>query len=129
MTGGDLSRGATEVVALAGALSSFAEAAQKTLPKLAGLRVSASTAERTIERVGAEVGARLGAGEMFGNKQNTKWSKDAQNRTVAYVSADSTGVGMQGANGVATDGRMAGWRWWGWCGTRVSRAKCVMCAG
>ena len=47
LDGSDLSRGATEAVALAGGLSSFAEAAQKTLPKLAGLRVGESTVERT----------------------------------------------------------------------------------
>jgi hypothetical protein len=107
VTTGDLSRGASEAVALAGALSSFAEAAQKTLPKLTGLRVSESTAERTTERVGAEVGKRLGAGETFGHKRNWEWSKDAWNQTVAYVSADATGVGMQGANGAAAEGRMA----------------------
>lgn len=104
---GCLTRGATEAVALAGTLSSFAEAAQKTLPKLAGLRVSESTAERTTERVGADLGARLRAGETFGTKRNWKWSKDADGKTVAYVSADATGVGMQGPNGSATEGRMA----------------------
>ena len=62
LAGSDLSRGATEAVALAGALSSFAEAAQKTLPKLAGLRIGESTVERTTERAGADVGARLAEG-------------------------------------------------------------------
>jgi hypothetical protein len=103
----DLSRGATEAVALAGALSSFAEAAQKTLPKLAGLRVGESTVERTTERTGADVGARLAEGRTFGPKRNWQWSKDAEGKTVAYVSADATGVGMQGANGSAAEGRMA----------------------
>jgi hypothetical protein len=105
--GSDLSRGATEVVALAGALSSFAEAAQKTLPKLAGLRVGESTAERTAERIGADVGARLTAGRTFGDSKAWEWSEDAEGRSVAYVSADLTGVGMQGPNGAATEGRMA----------------------
>jgi hypothetical protein len=103
----DLSRGATEAVALAGALSSFAEAAQKILPKLGGLRLSESTVERTTERIGEEVGKRLGRGQTVGEKKVWKWSKDAQGQTVAYVSADSTGVGMQGENGRATEGRMA----------------------
>lgn len=107
LTAGDLSRGATEAVALAGALGSFAEAATKTLPKLAGLRVSESTAERTAERVGADVGARLAGGETFGAAAGWKWSRDADGKTVAYVGADGTGVGMQGANGAAADGRMA----------------------
>ncbi len=107
LKGSDLSRGAVEAVALAGALSSFAEAATKTLPKLAGLRVGESTAERTTERIGADVGARLAAGQTFGTKRNWQWSEDAEGKTVAYVSADATGVGMQGANGAAAEGRMA----------------------
>jgi hypothetical protein len=103
----NLSRGASEAVALAGTLSSFHEAATKTLPKLAGIRVSESTTERTTERVGEDVGKRLSKGETFGNKQFWKWSKDKEGKTVAYVSADLTGVGMQGQKGSAVDGRMA----------------------
>ena len=103
----DLSRGATEAVALAGALGSFAEAAEKILPKLSGLHLSESTVERTTERVGEEVGTRLGEGQTFGSKRSWKWSKDAQGKTVAYVSADSTGVGMQGPKGASAEGRMA----------------------
>ena len=103
----DLSRGATEAVALAGALGSFAEAAQKILPKLSGLHLSESTVERTTERVGEEVGTRLGEGQTFGAKRSWKWSKDAQGKTVAYVSADATGVGMQGVDGASAEGRMA----------------------
>jgi hypothetical protein len=107
LTAVDLSRGAAEAVALAGVVSSFAEAAQKVLPKLAGLRVGESTVERATERVGADIGGRLADGEVFGPRKVWKWSKDADGRTVAYVSADATGVGMQGVRGAAADGRMA----------------------
>lgn len=107
LTKGDLSRGATEAVALAGALGSFAEAATKILPKLSGLRVSESTVERTTERVGEDVGKRLREGHTFGPARDWDWSKDAQGRTVGYVSVDATGVGMQGENGARADGRMA----------------------
>jgi hypothetical protein len=107
LAGPDLSRGATEVVALAGALSSFAEAAQKTLPELAGLRVGESTVERTTERTGAGVGRHSAEGRTFGPRRDWQWSRDADGKTVAYVSADATGVGMQGANGSAAEGRMA----------------------
>jgi hypothetical protein len=107
LTKADLSRGATEALALAGSLGSFAEAAQKVLPKLSGLRLSESTVERASERVGRDVGERLGRGETFGKKQVWKWSKDAQGETVAYASADSTGVGMQGQNAAKAEGRMA----------------------
>lgn len=107
LNGSDLSRGATEAVALAGALSSFAEAAQRTLPKLAGLVVGESTVERTTERAGADVGARLAEGRTFGTTRSWAWSADAEGKAVAYVSADATGVGMQGPNGAAAEGRMA----------------------
>lgn len=107
LDGSDLSRGAAEAVALAGALSSFAEAAEKTLPRLAGLRVGESTAERVAERVGADIGARLAAGETFGEPVRWRWSRDADGRTCAYVSADLTGVGMQGPGAARADGRMA----------------------
>ena len=107
LTAGDLSRGAAELAALAGTLGSFAEAATKTLPKLAGLRISESTVERTTERVGDHVGERLSAGDTFGPDRPWDWSGDADGKTCAYVSADLTGVGMQGPNGAKADGRMA----------------------
>ena len=107
VTKADLSRGATEAVALAGALGSFAEAATKILPKLSGLRVSESTVERVTERVGHDVGERLAEGQTFGENKAWEWSKDAEGKSVGYVSADATGVGMQGENGGAAEGRMA----------------------
>jgi hypothetical protein len=103
----DLSRGAAQALAPAGALTSFAEAAAKVLPKLTGLRVSESTAERTTERAGRQVGERLAAGETFGPTASWDWAKDAEGRTCAYVAADLTGVGMQGPGGAAVEGRMA----------------------
>ena len=105
--GPGLSRGATELVALAGVLGSFAEAADKVLPRLAGLRVSESTAERLTEQVGADLGRRLAAGEVFGPARDWTWSEDAEGKTCAYVAADLTGVGMQGPGGGAAEGRMA----------------------
>lgn len=107
LTAADLTRGAAELAALAGALSSFGEAAEKTLPKLAGLRVSESTVERTAERAGADVGRRLAAGDTFGPSAPWDWATDADGKTCAYVAADLTGVGMQGPSGAAADGRMA----------------------
>ena len=46
LAGGDLTPAAEELVSLAGLLASFAEAAGKVLPRLAGLRLAESTAER-----------------------------------------------------------------------------------
>ncbi len=88
-------------------LSSFAEAAATTLPKLAGLRLSESTVERAAEAVGAEIGRRLDGGETFGAAGDWGWHKDAEGKTCAYVAIDATGVGQQGEGGAAAEGRMA----------------------
>ena len=102
----ELTPAARELVALAGTLSSFAEAAEKVLPKLAGVRVSESTVERTTEAAGCALGERLACGEVFGDTGPWKWSKDACQRTTGYVSLDATGVGIQGPNGAAAEGKM-----------------------
>jgi hypothetical protein len=107
LTAGDLTPAAEEMVGLAGLLSSFAEASEKVLPRLAGLRLAESTAERTTEAAGARLGRRRAAGETFGPARDWPWCKDARGRTCAYVSLDATGVGMQGEGGAAAEGRMA----------------------
>ena len=104
--GAELTPAARQMVALAGTLSSFAEAAEKVLPRLAGVRVSESTVERTTEAAGTSLGERLQAGELFGETRPWEWSKDACGQTVGYVSLDATGVGIQGPNGAAAEGRM-----------------------
>jgi hypothetical protein len=102
-----LTPGARELVGLAGAVDSFAEAADVVLRKLAGLRVSESTVERTSEAAGRDIGRRLAAGESFGAGAPWPWHKDAEGKTCAYVSLDLTGLGMQGPDGGAAEGRMA----------------------
>ncbi len=103
----DLTPGAAWALATAGVLGSFVEAAEKTLPELCGLHQSPSTVQRATERIGAAVGAKLAAGETFGDAKDWAWSKDECGETVACVSADLTGVGMQGQGGIKADGRMA----------------------
>jgi hypothetical protein len=107
LTARDLTPAAEELVSLAGLLSSFAEASEKVLPRLAGLRLAESTAERTTEGSGKRLGWRRAAGETFGESHDWAWRTDALGRTCAYVSLDATGVGMQGDRGAATEGRMA----------------------
>jgi hypothetical protein len=58
--------GLCEVIAIAGAVDSFAEAGAVVLRKMAGVRVSESTVQRTSEAVGHDIGSRLAAGETFG---------------------------------------------------------------
>lgn len=103
----DLTPAAEEVTALAGAQTSFDEAAHKFLYRMAGLRLSESTVERTTEAVGARVDAAEAAGQTFGPAVAWDWHKDAEAKTVAYVAVDATGVGQQGPNGAAAEGRMA----------------------
>jgi hypothetical protein len=102
-----LTPGARELICIGGALDSFGEVADVVLSKLAGLRVSESTVERTSEAAGDEIGRRSAAGETFGAAPAWSWHKDADGKTCAYVSLDLTGLGMQGPDGAAAEGRMA----------------------
>jgi hypothetical protein len=74
--------------------------------KMSGLRVSESTVRRLTEAVGAEIGKVQSQGEVFGESKTWEWHKDAEGKTVAYVSTDATGVGIQGYQGAEADGRM-----------------------
>lgn len=103
----ELTPAAYEITCLAGALSAFAEAAEVTLLKMAGLRLAESTVQRATETAGAEVGRRLASGETFGEPRDWAWHKDAEGKTCAYVAVDATGVGQQGEHGAAAEGRMA----------------------
>jgi hypothetical protein len=100
------SAGAREVLALAGGLTSFEEAAHDVLTKLSGLSVSASTLQRTAESVGTDIAVRRAAGETIGPAANWDWHRDAAGQTVAYVSADATGLLQQGPHAEKAEGRM-----------------------
>ena len=104
---GDLTPGAAQAVGLAGVIVGFAEAADEVLTRLAGLRVSESTAQRTTEAAGQELGRRLAAGETFGPPRDWAWHRDAEGMTCAYVSLDATAVPQQGPDAARADGRMA----------------------
>lgn len=101
-----LTPAAQEVTALAGIQESFATAAERTLRKLAGIRLSESTVQRTTESSGDRLGALLQAGKVFGEPPVWQWNRDAAGRTCAYVSIDATGILMQGPDGAKADGRM-----------------------
>jgi hypothetical protein len=99
---------ATErLVTLAGTLSDgFAEASEKVLPEMAGLRVAETTVQRTTEAAGERIGRHLRGGRTFGFPHRWDWHKDARGRTCAYVSLDLTGVRQQAKGGGRADGRM-----------------------
>lgn len=101
-----LTPAAQEVTALAGLQESFCKAAERTLLKMAGLRLSESTVERTTESAGERLGDWLEEGEVFGEKQEWEWNQDQTGAGCAYVSLDATGIMMQGPNGAKVDGRM-----------------------
>jgi hypothetical protein len=102
-----LTPGAQEVVCLAGVQEAFGKAAEWTLRKLAGIRLSESTVQRTTEATGARLGKQLEEGKVFGSKTVWQWHRDAEGKTCAYVSVDATGVMMQGDDGAKAEGRMA----------------------
>jgi len=100
-----LSPGAREVVCLTGIQESFGKAADRTLHKLTGLRLSESTVERTTESAGTFLKEEQEKGVLFGDG-HYEWNVDADGRTCAYVSLDLTGILMQGEGGSKVDGRM-----------------------
>jgi len=101
-----LTPAAQEITALGGTINSFGKAADRILEKLAGLRLSESTVERTTETAGQRLGTRLHEGEVFGPKVDWQWHQDAEGKTCAYASVDGTGIMMQGPEGAKADGRM-----------------------
>lgn len=103
----DLTAGAEQLAVLFGTTASFAEAAEKLLPKASGLRLAESTIERATEAAGERLGEALAAGKTYGQASDWNWPKDAVGHTVAYVSIDATGVPIQGEGGAQADGRMA----------------------
>lgn len=106
LTGQRLTPAAREVTALAGIQESFGKAAGRTLQKLAGLRLSESTVERTTEAAGQHLGEALAAGQTFGGTRAYDWHRDRTGQTCAYVSVDATGILMQGPEGAKAEGRM-----------------------
>lgn len=107
LTAARLTPAAAEVTCLVGIQTSFAEASERTLFKMAGLRVSESTVERITEATGQRVVERLEAKQTFGEDHSWEWQHDATGKTCAYVSLDATGVRQQGPHAEKADGRMA----------------------
>jgi hypothetical protein len=99
--------GAEELASLAGTLTGFESAAERTLWRMSGIRLSESTVERITEDAGQRLGEELAAKKTFGPKQSWEWQRDAQGRRCAYLSIDHTGVPQQAAGGGPAEGRMA----------------------
>lgn len=95
-----------EITAWAGIQESFGKAAERTLRKWAGLRLSESTVQRLTESAGAQVAPLRAAGKVFGRACPWSWHKDRRGKTCAYVSVDGTGILMQGPQAAKAEGRM-----------------------
>ena len=89
-----------------GVLEPFEEGAREILPRLSGLRISASSVQRTTEEVGADLAQRRAAGESIGPRKAWDWNRDASGKTVAYCGLDATGVRQQGPHAEKAEGRM-----------------------
>jgi hypothetical protein len=102
-----LTPAAERLATLAGATAdSFGKGAE-LLAEMSGIRLSASTVERTTESAGQRVIDAFEAGKTFGPKLPWGWYQDATGQTVGYIALDATGVPQQGEHGEKADGRMA----------------------
>lgn len=101
-----LTPGAREVVCLTGIQESFGKAADRTLHKLTGIRLSESTVERTTESAGTFLQEQQASGVLLGKAEPYAWNRDAEGTRCAYVSLDLTGILMQGEGASKVDGRM-----------------------
>jgi hypothetical protein len=99
--------GAEEVITLAGLLSSFQQAAQSTLIRLTGIRVSESTVRRVTEEAGENLAQRLANKETFGPLESWDWQEDARGKGCAYTAIDHVSVPQQGPGGAKAESRMA----------------------
>ena len=107
LTAAHLTPAAAEVACIAGVQTSFAQAAEVSLEKMSGVRLSESTVERTTESAGERLSQLLEEGETFAQPEPWEWQRDAAGRTCAYVSLDATGVRQQGEHAAKAEGRMA----------------------
>ena len=98
--------GAEEVVSLTGCVESFGQAAYRLLERMAGVRTSESTIQRTTEDAGERLGQLLDERQTLGADQPWDFFQDAHGDKVGYISLDATSVPQQGANGAAVEGRM-----------------------
>jgi hypothetical protein len=102
-----LTPAAEELTAMAGTVSnSFAEGAKRVLTKMAAMKLSESTVQRTSEAAGHRLGELLKEKKALGGPTPWRWHQDARGKTCAYVSLDATGVPQQGPDGSSAPGRM-----------------------
>ena len=92
---------------LTGAIADSFEKGSELLAETAGIHLCEATVQRTTEAAGRRLAQALGQGHTLGAAPRWEWYRDADNRRVAYVSIDATGVRQQGPRGEKAEGRMA----------------------
>jgi hypothetical protein len=92
---------------LAGGVSPSFEKGSELLEEMSGVHLSESTVERITEDVGDRIALLLHQEITPGPRVVWQWRRDAQGRTVAYLSIDATGTRQQGPGGKKAEGRMA----------------------
>ena len=104
----EVSPGLTPLVALAGTLLPFADAAHDLLRRLAGVRLSASTVLRDTEGEGERLRAQQKAGRMVEPTQREPYWTAAREgeQPAAYVGLDAFSVPMQGIGASRAEHRM-----------------------
>lgn len=104
-----LSPGVQPLVALAGVLGSFADAAEDLLRRFCGLTVCPSTVQRLTESAGGRAQQQQRAGRPIAAAvEQPAWKLEVPEReaTAAYLGLDAFSVPMQGPDGGAADHRM-----------------------
>lgn len=96
-----------QLTTLAGGVCDSFEKGAELLEEMAGVRLAESTVERTTEDVGQRIAGHLKEGTLFGPAAQWDWHRDAQGRSVAYLTIDATGTRQQGPGGAGAEGRMA----------------------
>lgn len=106
ITSRQLTPAAEQLATLAGTIESFAGGVD-VLKEMAAIRLSEATVERTTEDAGRRLAELWVAGFLLSLAVVWDWHKDAQGRTVGYLTIDATGTRQQAKGGGAAEGRMA----------------------
>ena len=103
-----LTQAAEELATLAGTVASFADGAREVPAQDVRAATRASRPWSGPPRRLASGSAKLlDDGHTLGKDADWQWNHDAKGQTVAYVSIDATGVGIQGGGATQAEGRMA----------------------
>jgi len=98
---------AEQLATRAGGTSASFDKACQLLDKMAGVRLSESTVERTTQDVGQRIATLQDQGIPLGPDIRWRWHRDAQGRRGASVPLDARGPRQQGPGGRHADGCMA----------------------